>query len=328
MMPWDSPWWRGHAAMLRSRGGTEPYEMHSESALQTMAQVPILGIVGPNGSGKSLLAALLCMRSLATGRRVLSTVRLLDWEYPRPCPGGADCDDPDSHEVDGVVHGAPHPLYVRWTRWGQVRDMGRRYDVWADEVTGVGNSRDSSGLPKMAQNLVVQLRRDDAVLRWTAPAMSRADVLFREVTQGIVASEGYMSWTDVESGRLWPKRRLFRWRLYDAKNLPPDPTWHQLIESGSIDRTWYWGPGSPAFGAYDSFAPVSTVGRVTATGVCEVCEGTRRRHECVCSEYQAEKAGARSARSGGPTQWGADRDDGHGHAASISTLPRRVAVEQ
>lgn len=231
---------------------------------------------------------------------MLSTVRLLDWENPRECAGGAECDDPDSHVLDGRVHGATHPLYVRWTRWGQVREMGRRYDVWADEVTGVANSRDTTGLPKSAQNLVVQLRRDDAVLRWTSPSMDRADVLFRTVTQGLVSCEGYCSWTDHASGRLWPQKRLFHWSLHDLKALPPDPTWHQITEAGSAAHTWFWGPMSEVFAGYDTFAPVSTVGRLTVTGACEVCEGSRRRHECTCPDYLAEQAEVRAARAGAP----------------------------
>ncbi|MFT4088779.1 MAG: hypothetical protein QM658_16815 [Gordonia sp. (in: high G+C Gram-positive bacteria)] len=298
------PFVRGTIAKIRSRGGSRPYECHSESALDFLSRVPILGIVGGNGSGKSLLACLLCMRSLAAGRPVLSTVRLLDWENPRECPGGTDCDDPDNHELDGRTHGAAHPGYVRWTRWGQVNEMGRRFDVWADEITGVASSRDATGLPKAAQNLLVQLRRNDAVMRWTSPSPNRADVILREVSQGIVACRGYVARIDPDSGRRWPQKRLFRWRMYDTQGLQ-DFTWSQLLACDQLAETWFWGPRSDVFDAYDTFAPVSVIGKVSVTGVCEVCDGTRRRHECTCADYQAERQDARQARPGAPRQRGA-----------------------
>lgn len=292
-------WIQGPLAHLRSRGGTRPLEIHNDASLEMLARVPILGIVGGNGSGKSLLACLLSMRSLAAGRKVLSTVRLLDWQDPRDCEGGTGCDDPENHETAAGVHRAAHPGYVRWDRWGQVNELGTRFDVWADEITGIAGSRDASGLPKAAQNLLVQLRRNDAVLRWTSPSPMRADLILREVSQGIVVSRGYQSHVDPESGRLWPQKRLFRWRMFDTQGLQ-DFTWPQLMACDELAATWFWGPCSPVFDAYDTFAPVATVGRVTVTGVCEVCDGTRRRSECTCHDYRAEREGARQARTGGP----------------------------
>lgn len=296
---------RGKLAELRSRGGTVPVDITNGAALDWMARVPILGIVGPNGAGKSLLAAVLAMRSLEAGRRVLSTVRLIDWRDPHQCPGGEACDDPDNHEVAGQVHPAAHEGYVPWTRWSQVSEMGRGWDAWADEITGVAGSRDSSALPSSAQNLLMQLRHSDAVLRYTAPALDRADLLLRIVTQGVVTCAGFRSVMDESSGLLWPQRRLFRWSLFDAQGLPPDPTWSQIQASGVVARTWFWGPHSDAFRAYDSLAPVGMVGRMTATGTCEVCEGTRRRHECTCADYRAERAKLKDSAPGAPPRRGA-----------------------
>jgi len=287
--------------------------MHKEAELEAMSRVPIMGVVGSNGSGKSLLVAELCRRSLEAGRPVLSTVRLLDWHDPRPCPGGNDCDDPAHHVLRGAVHGAKHPLYTRWSRWGQVDEMGDMFDCWADEITGIAGSRDSTALPKYAQNLIVQLRRRDAVVRWTSPALSRADLLLREVSMGIVLCEGFGSVVDVESGRRFPKKRLFKWDLYEKG--VGDVTDHALVAEPPLASSWFWGPRSDAFAAYDTLAPVSTIGRVTSTGCCEVCEGTRRRPECVCSDYIAEKA-ARSAGAPSGVRNASQRHGVHEHVYS------------
>ena len=314
------PMVRGLWAEWRARSCGAVDFKRSAEAIETMAQVPILGVIGANGGGKSLLCVLLSMRSLAAGRKVLSTVRLLDWENPRECPGGQACDDPEGHVYrGGRVHRAAHPLYVRWEKWGQLADMAawslkteEGFDVFADEVTGVAGSRDSTGLPKVAQNALVQLRRCDAVFRWSAPAAGRADLLLREVSQGIVTAVGYRSKVDAASGRMWPQRRLFHWVMRDVSGTP-DFTWSQLLESERVADAWFWGPLSSAQSGYDTFGAVSTVGRVTGLGTCEVCDGSRRRHECVCSDYLTEKAGLAEARAAGSPRSGVQR--------TLATLP-------
>lgn len=284
--------------------------MHKDDELEFMRTVPILAVTGLNGSGKSLLTAELCRRALAEGRRCLSTVRLLDWENPRPCPGGSGCDDPTNHDYDGRVHGATHPLYTRWTRWGQVDEMGTRFVLWADEVTGVAGSRDTSSLPKYAQDLFAQLRRRDAQLIWTGITFERGDVLLREVSQGVVTCRGYAGRVDVASRRKYARKRMFRWQLYEKG--PGDVSTSALIDPGPVSASWFWGPGSKAFLSYDTLAPVSRIGRVVGTGVCECCEGTRRRPECICQDYQEEKAARRvgsppGGRAGQAQRWA----DGH-----------------
>lgn len=283
---------RGVVNNWRFEHGRGQLRIEKESELAFMATCPILVINGVNGSGKSLLAAELCRRSLEAGRPVLSTARLLDYENRRECPGGDECDDPANHFYDKRVHGAAHPLYTRWTRWGQVDEMGTRFDLWADEITGVAGSRDTSALPKYAQDLFAQLRRRDAALRVTGIAFERADVLIREVAQGVVNCRGYVSRVDTESGRRYPRKRMFRWRMYGKDQ--GDVTRAALLDAGPVAESWFWGPGSTAFGCYDTLAPVARIGRIAPTGICEVCEGSKRRHECTCAEYVADRAGRRA----------------------------------
>lgn len=328
MSSWE-PIVRGMWAEWRSKGETVPVDFRrSAGALDVMEQTPILGVIGANGGGKSMLAVLLCMRSLAAGRRVVSTVRLVDWENLRPCPGGSACDDPEFHETKRGVHSAAHPLYIKWQGWGQLWEMASEvlrteqwFDVFADEVTGVAGSRDSTSLPKVAQNALVQLRRGDSLFRWTAPAAGRADLLLREVSQGIATAVGYRSVVDATTGRRWPRRRLFHWVLRDVRGFP-DFTWSQLLEADVVADAWYWGPASPVQQAYDTFAPVATVGRITGHGTCETCEGTRRRQECTCPDYLEEKAAAARARAGGP---GDSRGTAHDRGPAELVVGRRWA---
>lgn len=272
-------------------------EIHKDSELEYMRTVPILAITGVNGSGKSLVAAELCRRALAEGRRCLSTTRLLDWENPRPCAGGDSCDDPVNHDYDGRVHGAAHPLYTRWTRWGQVDEMGTRFVLWADEVTGVAGSRDTSSLPKFAQDLFAQLRRRDAQCLWTGISFERGDLLLREVSQGVITCRGYAGKIAPGSGRKYAQKRMFRWQFYEKG--AGDVSTSQLIAPGPLAASWFWGPGSKAFLSYDTLAPVSRIGRVIGTGVCETCEGSRRRDECICPDYVGRKAGRRAGSPSG-----------------------------
>lgn len=65
---------------------------------------PIHSYVGPNGTGKSAIMVYDTLPSLEGGRPVLSTVRLLDYHNPRPCPGYEFCDDPANHEQERMAY--------------------------------------------------------------------------------------------------------------------------------------------------------------------------------------------------------------------------------
>jgi len=167
---------------------------------------PIHGYIGPNGGGKTTAAVWDTMPSLMAGRSVLATVRLLDFENPRLC------DDPLCDSPDHATHKAKHPLWIPWTSWTQLLEV-EHCDVIADEVTGVASSRESQSMPSVVANALVQLRRRDVVLRWTAPSWSRADLIIRECSQAATLCSGFLpvAVDDSSGDRAWRHRRPFRW---------------------------------------------------------------------------------------------------------------------
>ncbi len=228
----------------------------------------ISGFVGPNGSGKSLCMVRDTLPSLDSGRRVLSTVMLLDSET-----------------------GEPHRNYERLTEWSQL--LGAHgADILMDEITGIAGSREAMGMPVQVQNLLNQLRRNDLCLRWSAPDWKRADTILRSVTQAIHVARGY--WPDRRSlsggERLWAPRRLFKVRSFSAidfdewssakasqdyKGKSVKPLRPEVVE-------WFRGPGSRAFASYDTLDSVSRVGEVLDSGRCAHCGGRRVVPQCKC----------------------------------------------
>lgn len=239
---------------------------------------PIHAYVGPNGSGKSLAAVWDTLPTLDAGRPVLSTVRLLDWRHSRPC------DDEYCTSGDHGSHLAAHPGWVPLTEWAQLLDA-EHCDVLMDEVTGVASSRESGGMPAAVANLLVQLRRRDVVLRWTAPAWSRADKIIRETSQAVTSCLGYLpvSDDDEQGGRQWRRRRMFRWRTYDASEFE-EFTAGTRAQLRPWAKQWFWGPGSEAFGAYDTLDAVLSIGHVLDTGRCATCGGRRSLPACSCED--------------------------------------------
>lgn len=214
--------------------------------------------------------------TLASGRRVLSTVRLLDFHNPRPCVG---CDDP-GHDAG---HMQAHPAYVPFRDWEQLLEA-ESCDVLMDEVTGVASSRESAGLPAAVANRLVQLRRKDVVVRWTAPSWARADKIIRECSQLAVHCTGYLAVRNVaEDGtqRQWRQRRLFRWRGFDADAFD-EFTAGKKEALSTENRAWHWGPGSAVFDAYDTYDAVSVIGTVSDAGRCYRCGGRRTIPACKC----------------------------------------------
>lgn len=277
---------------------------------------PIHGYVGPNGGGKSTAMAWDTIPSLMAGRPVLGTVRILDFKNPRPCNDDECAADPDSGhfirslprpevveaafaveadssrrvalmrslgEVTGI-HQAAHPLWIPLTDWQQVLDA-RGVDLLLDEVTGAASSREHAGLPSAVANKLVQLRRNDVVVRWTAPAWARADKIIRECSQAVTFCTGHMPVRVVDEGcdRQWRNRRMFRWKTYDA-NAFEDFTVGKRDELPALTRDWHYGPWAEAFGVFDTFDAVLTVGTVTESGTCYRCGGTRRRPSCGCKD--------------------------------------------
>lgn len=312
--------------------------LHSNQARASRRAWPIHGYVGPNGGGKSAAMVWDTLPTLAAGRQVLSTVRLLDYANPRDCEG---CDLEAFHQTGPLLpggawprHRQAHPLWVPLRSWEQMLDAVD-CDVLLDEVTGVASSREHAAMPAPVANKLVQLRRSDVVVRWTAPSWARADKIIRECSQAVTHCRG--SWSkavvDEDGERQWRTRRLFRWKTYDADAFE-DFTAGKREQLQVESREWHWGPGSPAWLAYDTFDAVSAIATVTDSGRCYRCGGRRSVPTCKCDSHGvAEGAevgrglapapggprvvgsgdGARPARTNAADMTGAAHDQGHEH---------------
>lgn len=269
---------------------------------------PIHGYVGPNGSGKTAAMVWDSLPTLAAGRAVLSTVRLLDFDNPRPCEGCSIC---NGEPMPG--HMQAHPLWIPFTDWEQLLDA-ESVDVLMDEVTGVASSRESHAMPAPVANKLVQLRRADVVVRWSAPNWARADKIIRECSQAVTYAQGYMPVSVQGEGedRLWRTRRLFKWKTYDAADFE-DFTVGKREQLRPLTVDWHWGPRSPVFGAYDTFDAVLSIGTVTDSGRCYRCGGRRSVPQCRCDDGASRGRRAAAAEAGPPegdTEAGAVPDPG------------------
>lgn len=237
--------------------------------------VPIMGYIGLNGSFKTATMIRDSLATLAMGRRVLSTVELLDpWT------------------------GNPHPLYERFEEWSQLHHF-RRGDILLDEVTGVMDARDS-GMPKHVRRILPQMRRHDVFIRWTGINWDNTDKRLRQVTQAVAQCRGFMpaktAATSADQLDLWPKKRLAFVTTYDAQTLTTaedaaaiTQDEHKKRRARVLHRELWWGPGSLAFQAYNSMADVAGV-----SSDCPVCGG--RRPEQACKDPLVHDELARAAR--------------------------------
>lgn len=249
---------RGRAhARQREHGTAQPAHRDRDAGRSRRRQAPIHAYIGANGSGKSLAMVHDTLPSLDAGRRVLSTVRLLD-----------------------PVTGEPHSGYERLTEWSQIMDA-ENCDVLFDEVVGIASARESQGMPVQVANLLVQLRRRDVVLRWSAPAWARADKIIRETTQAVTVCKGFMSKRANDAPRLWAPRRLFRWKTYPAIDFDQAHQ-GQIEKKPNGSGAWFWGPESRAFHSYDTLDAVERIGEALDSGRCAHCGGRRTIHRCAC----------------------------------------------
>lgn len=224
---------------------------------------PIHAYIGANGGGKSLAAVYDTLPSLAAGRPVVSTVRILD-----------------------PATGEPHPLWVPLDDFRTLLSV-EFCDVILDEVTGVASSRESAGMPAAVANHLVQLRRRDIALRWTAPSWKRADTIIRECSQGVTLCMGFLpeAIKAADGGeRQWSSRRLFYWRTYDAATFD-EWTTYRKERVKPVARALFWRPGAMAPKAYDTFDSVLSLGAVTDGGLCMDCGGKRSHRACSCPGY-------------------------------------------
>jgi hypothetical protein len=282
---------------------------------------PIMGYVGANGGGKTAAMVWDTLPTLDAGRPVLSTVRLLDYDNPRGCEGCPVC---EYGALDlGESHRAAHPLWIPLTDWQQLLEA-EHCDVLMDEVTGVASSRESYAMPAPVANKLVQLRRADVVVRWSAPNWARADKIIRECSQAVTFATGHLPVAAVdETGeRQWRNRRLFRWRTYDASEFE-DFTVGKREQLAALQTDLHWGPKSLVFAAYDTFDAVLSIGTVTDGGRCYRCGGRRTVPQCRCDD--AEAGGVVAVEAGAKPGRPATRPR-HRDAAPVTARPTLLPV--
>lgn len=266
----------------------------SEQARRIRRGFPIHFYTGKNGGSKTLCAIYDTLPDLDYGVPVLSTVRLLDYKNLRRCEN-ENCGDDIGHALG---HMAAHPLYVPFTTWPQLLDWNDG-PVLMDEITGVADSNEGAAMPSAAANKLAQLRRADCAVRITGLNFIRANKRIREAVRAVTRCSTILPITSMKddgSERMWKQYRFARWNTYDAETLPMDDISLAAYDKAQrVARAQHWIPDSPAIGAYDTYAPVLMVGRVTESGRCAHCEGTRRAPECSCLDYHERKASRRVA---------------------------------
>jgi hypothetical protein len=224
-------------------------------------QIPIRCYIGGNGHGKSLAAVHDLLPSLAAGRKVFSTARLVD-----------------------PATGEDHPSFELFEDFSQIM-TGKHFDVLADEVIGIASSRESGTMAPEVGAMLNQLRRRDVTFSWTAPAWMRADKIIRECTQGVTTCVGMFSKAaqqrDGENEiRAWNERRLFRWETHSAADFD-EWTASKGQQRRAEIAAWFWRPGSLAEVSYDTLDAVSDVSLYGAKGgICGTCQGRIVRHQC------------------------------------------------
>jgi len=235
----------------------------SDTAVKFRRSLPIHAYVGPNGGGKSLCAVRDTLPALHAGKPILSTVPLRCW-----------CGD-EAHVSIPLRHA------------DQLLDA-RDCEILMDEMVGIVNSRESMSLDPRIQNVLVQLRRRNVLVRWTAPNFARSDKIIREVTQAVTECRGYYSdassrqldqWGDAQ---LWAPKRLFHFRTFETVEF--DEWTAGKREKAEVEmKEWYYAPDDHARDCYDTLGAVEAVGGMAKGGECPHCGGKRRQPVCRCS---------------------------------------------
>jgi hypothetical protein len=201
--------------------------------------------------------------TLLAGRRVLSTVRLID-----------------------PVTGLDHPAYERFVSFDQLIDA-EDCDILMDEVVGIAGAREAGKLDARVQNVLVQLRRRNCVLRLTAPNWLRADKIIREVTQAVTECRGYYADRRLvvagvnDAVQHWAPKRMFKFRTFDVVEFD-EWTAGRRERVKPLVSEWFLGRGSDAFSYYDTLDQVERVGGISDANECDVCGGHKRRPNCSC----------------------------------------------
>lgn len=213
----------------------------------------VVGFCGLNGQGKTFAMVRDTLLGLAQGRRVLSTVTILD-----PHTGN------------------PHPnfeLFQSWQQFHTVTDT----EILMDEVTGILDSRDS-GMPKHVKKELPQQRRKNNVVRWTGIDFDNTDKRLRQVSRAVVQCRGFVpNRAAAADGSipLWAPNRLFYFVTFDGQTITTTSDSQLLTEDVEkkrkakvLNREWVVGPGSIAFDTYRTLDAVSSV-----SNDCAICGG-------------------------------------------------------
>lgn len=241
-----------------------PNARWKSKASRTRRGFPIHAYIGANGHGKSLAMLHDTYLSILKGRRILSTVRIID---PRT--------------------GETYDNYERLTELHQLVGV-RDADVDLDEIVGALPSTPGQSLPLELQLLLNQLRRRNVSLRWTAPSWMRCNVVLREVTQAVTVCRGYFPKYehDEHAERVWGQNRLFRWTTYDAYEFTEWSDNKEAQLKGKANA-WAWrGPKMMAQYCYDTFDAVDNID--SGEGFCFRCSGMRpkkQRPACTCTDH-------------------------------------------
>lgn len=246
----------------------------------------VRGFVGPNGGGKTASAVASVLPSLAAGRPVLSNIRILDFERPRPCDDSeCDCDktDPDRH-------GAAHPNYRPLRTWRQVVEADH-CDVLFDEISSTLSSRDTAGLPGEVEVFLQQPRKPDVAFVYTCPAWARTEKVMREVTRQVIfcRDEPWFRRTVDSGDRMWREGRLFRQAGFDATELDKFENGKRDTITPLYQGVW-WGPGSVRFQAYDTYEYVPLMGARASRGACLDCGLKRGATAATCKGHDEQES--------------------------------------
>lgn len=249
---------------------------------------PITAYVGANGSGKTFTMVYDTLTSIEYGRTILSTVEIFDYLNPRPCDDDS-CDSPNHPD-----HQALHPNYIRLTSYHQLL-QAKNCDILLDEVQGFLSSRETSNLPYPVATKLMQLRKDDVVLRYSSPSWTRVDIIVREVTQYITLSVPFFAVKrKVPEGSppaLWRDRLMFFVRSYDANFIDEFNPDEANEGFGSRPRfiQLLWRPTSIVQKAYSTRQSVAALGWASDTGLCLVCGGKRKHSPCICDNHKTHE---------------------------------------